>query len=255
MGFKVSFIGSGNVATNLAFALDKAGHTINQVISRNEEKARLLARNFGAYYGAELSKMYKDSDFVIICVTDSAYEEILSNLPRGMKAIVCHTAGAVPMETLESYSGDYGVLYPLQSFRKETIKDFLDVPVFLEYSSKEVKKKLFNLADSISNTVVEVNSEEREKYHLSAVFANNFTNLMYTLADSYLTKEGLDFKYLHPIIKETADRLKQGKPELWQTGPAKRKDFQVIEKHISMLEDDRKAMIYQQLSNFLITDF
>lgn len=254
MGFKVSFIGSGNVATNLAFALDKAGHIINQIISRDEESAKILARNFGAYYGTVPKNMYKDSDFVIICVSDSAYQEVLSDLPKGMKSIVCHTAGAVPMEILSKYSRDFGVFYPLQSFRKETVIDFLDIPVFIEYNSKEVKAKIYALADSVSNVVVEVNSKEREKYHLSAVFANNFTNLMYDLADSFLTEEGLDFKYLLPIIKETAYRLKNGKPEHWQTGPAKRKDLVVIEKHISMLKDDKKAIIYQQLSNFLLTD-
>ena len=93
MGYKITFVGSGNVATNLAHALDKAGHSINQVISRNVDNAKRLASKFGAYYGDKPSEMYKDSDFVLLCVSDESYNEILEDLPGGMNAIICHTAG------------------------------------------------------------------------------------------------------------------------------------------------------------------
>jgi predicted short-subunit dehydrogenase-like oxidoreductase (DUF2520 family) len=251
MKSKITFIGSGNIATNLAHALDSAGHTINQVISRDIAHAKILASKFGAYYGDKPSEMYKDSDFVILCVSDEAYFSVLEELPREMKAIICHTAGPVGMDILANYSVDYGVFYPLQSFRKEEVKDMLQVPMFIEWSSDMVKQKLHNLADSISNKVREVNSVEREKYHLAAVFANNFTNAMYAVADEYLTTNGLEFNNLLPIIKETADRLKKGKPNQWQTGPAKRGDKAVLEKHLSMLDDEQLKSIYTQMSHFI----
>ena len=251
MGYKITFIGSGNVATNLAHALDKAGHTINQVISRNVTNAKVLASKFGAYYGDKPSEMYKDSDFVMLCVNDESYYEILEELPGGMNAIVCHTAGPVSMSILAKYSSDYGVFYPLLSLRKEEIKDLLEVPLFIEWSSDKVKVKLHDLADSISNKVREVNSEEREKYHLAAVFANNFTNAMYTISSDYLDSEGLDFKNLLPIIQETASRLKKGEPSVWQTGPAVRGDKAVIDKHLDMLDDQPLKNIYTQLTQFI----
>lgn len=251
MKYKITFVGSGNVATNLAHELDNSGHTIYQVISRNITHAKILASRFGAYYGDKPSEMYKDADFVLLCVNDEAYFSVLEELPREMKAIVCHTAGPVGMEILANYSGDYGVFYPLQSFIKEEVKDMLNVPLFIEWSSDKVKEKLYDLADSISNKVREVNSINREKYHLAAVFANNFTNAMYALADDYLTANGLEFNNLLPIIKETAERLKKGKPNQWQTGPAKRGDKTVLQKHMSMLEDEQLKAIYEQMSHFI----
>ena len=251
MRYKITFIGSGNVATNLAHAFDKAGHTINQIISNNVANAKVLASKFGAYYGDKPSEMYKDSDFVILCVNDEAYTSVLESLPGGMNAIICHTAGPVSIDILKKYGQDYGVIYPLQSLRKEEVKDLLEVPVFIEWSSKDVKDKVADLADSISNRVKEVTSEERSKYHLAAVFANNFTNLMYTIAHDYLATEGLDFKNLLPIIEETALRLKIGQPKDWQTGPAKRGDTEVIAKHIAMISDASVQKIYKNLSEFL----
>ena len=252
MRYKITFIGSGNVATNLAHAFDKAGHSINQVISHNVENAKKLASKFGAYYGDKPSEMYKDSDFVILCVNDEAYASILESMPGGMHAIVCHTAGPVPIDILAKYGHDYGVIYPLQSLRKEEVKDLMEVPIFIEWSSKDVKYKVADLSDSISNKVKEVTSDDRAKYHLAAVFANNFSNLMYTIADDYLKAEGLDFKNLLPIIKETAERIKIGQPKDWQTGPAKRGDSAVIAKHLGMILDPEVQSVYKKLSEFIV---
>ena len=66
MGRKISIIGSGNVATNLAHAFDRAGHDILQVISANSERAKQLANCFGAYYGNSISSVDFNADFIII---------------------------------------------------------------------------------------------------------------------------------------------------------------------------------------------
>jgi len=250
--YKITFIGSGNVATNLAYACDKAGHTINQVISRNEQSAKELASKFGAYYGTVDSEIYTDADVIIMCVSDSAYATAMSLVPKGSKAVLCHTSGPVSIAVLSRYTGESGVLYPLQSLRKEEVKDLMQVPVMVEWNGSRAKEILLDLADSISNVVREVSSEERGKYHLAAVFANNFTNLMYGLSEQYLIEQGLDFKNLLPIIQETAVRLKQGAPAQWQTGPAKRKDMDVITKHMAMLDNLELRVIYKQLSEFIL---
>ena len=251
MGRKISIIGSGNVATNLAHAFDRAGHDILQVISANSERAKQLANCFGAYYGNSISSVDLNADFIIICVNDESYFNVLEDLPKGLKPIICHTSGPVSMEVISDYAPNFGVFYPLQSLRKEKYIDFLDVPIFIEGNSTNVRENLMNLADTISNKISEVSSVEREKYHLAAVFANNFTNLMYTLSHKYLEDESLDFQNLIPIIKETANRLADDKPESWQTGPAKRGDTATMQKHIDMLEDPRLKEIYKQLSDYI----
>lgn len=251
MGRKISIIGSGNVATNLAHAFDRAGHDILQVISANSERAKQLANCFGAYYGNSISSVDLNADFIIICVNDESYFNVLEELPKGLKPIICHTSGPVSMDVISDYAPNFGVFYPLQSLRKEKYIDFLDVPIFIEGNSTNVRENLMNLADTISNKISEVSSVEREKYHLAAVFANNFTNLMYTLSHKYLEDESLDFQNLIPIIKETANRLADGKPESWQTGPAKRGDTAIMQKHIDMLEDPRLKEIYKQLSDYI----
>jgi predicted short-subunit dehydrogenase-like oxidoreductase (DUF2520 family) len=252
--YKITFIGSGNVATNMAHACYQAGHTINQVVSANVENAKTLAKKFGAYYGDKLSELYNDSDFIIICVQDEAYQSIIEQFSLGIKSIICHTSGPVPLSVLANYGADHGVIYPLQSLTKVNIKSLLEVPIFIEWSSSNAKQKIYELADSISNRVKEVSSEDRMKYHLAAVFANNFTNLLYTISDEYLEAEGLDFKNLIPIIEETTRRLKESRPRDVQTGPAKRGDIKVIEKHLSMLSNDEIRSVYKKMTHFIMTE-
>ncbi len=180
-------------------------------------------------------------------------KQIIEDFPLGINSIICHTSGPVPLDVLSSYATGHGVVYPLQSLTKHNLKDLLEVPIFVEWSSPALKDKIYDLADSISNKVREVSSADRLKYHLAAVFANNYTNVMYDIAERYLSKEGLDFKYLLPIIKDTANRIKITKPRQVQTGPASRGDEKIIEKHLEMLDDEKIKLIYRQLANFIMT--
>ncbi|MBR9859275.1 DUF2520 domain-containing protein [bacterium] len=253
MKYKISFVGSGNVAWNLAKALDLAGHTINQVVSRNEEHAKALAEQFGAYYGSDFSSLYNDSDFIILSVHDDAYADVIKNLSPEIKGIVCHTSGATDISVFKDTGFKCGVFYPLQSFKKDRILDFLNIPMMVESESEAIQKQLFQLADDISNKVSIVNSSERLRYHLAAVFANNFTNFMYVCAKRYLDQNALDFQYLIPLIQETAKRLDFDHPENLQTGPAKRGDKEVIQKQIDMLSDEELKKLYEILSQSIMT--
>ena len=91
--------------------------------------------------------------------------------------------------------------------------------------------------------------EDRLKYHLSAVFANNFSNHMFGLAKDILDKDGLDFNVLKPIILSTAKKVQQLDPKSAQTGPAKREDAETIAKHMELLEHGSEMhMLYTILS-------
>ena len=71
---------------------------------------------------------------------------------------------------------------------------------------------------------------------MAAVVVSNFVNHLYSLAEDYCRKEGLDFKQLLPLIEETASRLKDTSPQQAQTGPALRHDSETIHKHIELLK-------------------
>lgn len=232
----IVFIGAGNVATHLAFALEQAGKQIVQVYSRTEQSARQLADDLYTEFTTDLNEISKSSDLYIISLTDDATQEISEKLKLADKPVV-HTSGSLPMDLLRGISDNYGVLYPLQTFSKNRKVNFREIPVCVEASSPLMFQNLHLLASEISDHVTEVDSERRKILHLAAVFACNFPNYMYCIAGKMVEEGGFDFNILRPLIEETANKVLKETPADAQTGPAIRGDQAVMDMHIDGLKD------------------
>lgn len=65
---KIVFIGAGNLATNLAKALFKAGNDIIQVYSRTETSARMLAEKVDAEALTDVDRIVDKADLYVLSV-------------------------------------------------------------------------------------------------------------------------------------------------------------------------------------------
>jgi predicted short-subunit dehydrogenase-like oxidoreductase (DUF2520 family) len=231
---KIVLIGSGNVATVLGRKISKAGHEIIQIVSRNEEHAALLAAALDADYTSSFSSVNHSADLYIIAISDNSLLEIDRDLFLEKKLVV-HTAGSVPKDILKNVSKNYGVLYPLQSLRKEN-DDVFKIPLLIDGNTKDDTTLIYDFAKTISDNVRIVGDESRMKLHVAATIVNNFSNHLYSLTEDYCKKENIDFRLLLPLINETTSRLQYFSPAEMQTGPAARNDSGIIEKHLEMLE-------------------
>ncbi len=248
-------IGSGNVATNLAIAFNNIGVQILQVYSRNTTHAKLLADKVSATYTDNLADIKLNADLYIISINDDAIENIASSLKLSEKLVV-HTSGSINMDVLKDISSNYGVFYPLQTFSKDTLIELIDVPFCIEANTIEAEAVLTNLAGTVSKDVRIINSDERKIIHLAAVFACNFSNYMYLIAESLLKEHTISFDILKPLILHTANKMNTLSPMLTQTGPAKRNDLKLIEKHISLLKETPDYLeIYKTISKSIVDKY
>ncbi|MEQ1799300.1 MAG: DUF2520 domain-containing protein [Lacibacter sp.] len=243
----IVILGSGNTATVLAKMMHVAGHSIVQVWSRNQEHAAELAKQVQSKAIHSLQEITTDADLCMIAVSDKAISEVAAELKLKKKVLV-HTAGSVSMEVLKNASPNYGVLYPLQSLRKE-MTDLPAVPFLIDGNSDDVKALLKDFALSLSDKVEVANDDARLQMHLAAVITSNFTNHLYAVTEEFCQKRQLDFNLLHPLIQEVANRLNQGRAIDMQTGPARRGDDETIQKHLHILKaDEHLHDLYQLLS-------
>lgn len=232
----IVIIGSGNVAAVLGRKFKAAGHSILQIFSRNARAASELAYEWDTESTNYKSTINKTADVYLVAVNDDAIDEVVTELKFPGK-VVAHTAASVPKEVLKGMSEHYGVFYPLQSLRKEMGR-LPDIPVFFDGNDDYTKSVLATLARSIAPVqALEAGDDDRQKLHVAAVVVSNFTNHLYTLAEEYCRKEGLDFRQLLPLIGETAVRIQSMPPQQAQTGPAIRHDKETIEKHLALLKD------------------
>lgn len=235
----ITFIGAGNVATHLAKAFFSKGFNISQIYSKSLTNAITLANKVNAVPIHNLSDLTDENHIYIVCLKDDVIEQVLNQITIKQKLIV-HTSGSIDMNVFSKEGFEnYGILYPLQTFSKDKDVNIDEVPFCIEANTTENENKLVGLAKSLANNVQLINSDQRKKLHLAAVFACNFSNYMYTIADELLVKNNLDLNLLKPLIIETANKIKDAKPALMQTGPAKRNDKAIIEKHIQLLADSK----------------
>ncbi|MFC2186755.1 Rossmann-like and DUF2520 domain-containing protein [Peijinzhouia sedimentorum] len=253
--YKVTIIGSGNVAWHLSRALEDAGHFVLEVYSRNIKDAiSLTKRLYDAEAVDSLDFSNSESEVFILAVSDSAIEEIVGEIILPDNAIIAHTSGAMSISELGYAPTEHlGVFYPLQTFSKGKIVDWKQIPILIEAETQACADALETLGESISSRVLSINSAKRQEIHLSAVFASNFTTYILSLSEQILAERKLDFDLLKPLIAETINKCFDMSPYDALTGPARRGDMETLNRHIQMLEGNQSQKeVYKILSQQIL---
>jgi len=185
----------------------------------------------------------------IIATTDASIEELSHYIPYD-DTLVVHTSGSLGTKVLK---GGYrkGVFYPFQTFtKKKEMMKYNDIPIFVEAENKDDEDALFQLAKKVSNEVHKVDHEKRVKIHMSGVWVSNFVNHLYYIGNQICMESGVPFDVLRPLIEETALKVRDMEPYDAQTGPARRNDDIVINKHLEILEaDSRLQQLYKLMTD------
>lgn len=251
----VSFIGAGNVAWHLAPAFENVGYAVREVYSRKEKHAAALAEKL--YESAVVTSLdfsESQSQLFIIAVPDDAIAEVAGELSLPEGAMLVHVSGSSPLSSLEdSDAALTGVFYPLMTFTKARRVDFTEVPFFIESDDETCRKVLAAMAKALGSKVHQISSSTRQHLHVAAVFASNFTNHMMTIASGLLKEKGLSFDVMKPLIAETINKSLEIGPQKGQTGPARRGDLEVLDRHVELLkEDEAVAEVYRVISQHII---
>ena len=222
------------MATVLGRQFLAAEHEVIQVCGRNALHAEELADTLSASFTTDLSQPDNTADLYVLAVSDKALPEVTSQLKLDKKLIV-HTAGSVSKNILATCSKNFGILYPVQSLRRE-ITILPDIPFLVDGNTEDDLALIADFASTLSHQVEHASDEQRLKLHVAAVMVSNFTNHLYALAHNYCLQEKLDFNMLLPLITAIADRLYEYSPVDVQTGPAIRNDSVTIQKHLEVLQ-------------------
>ena len=245
----ISIVGAGNVATHMALALNAAGHTIRQILSRTLDHAQLLASRVGAKAINNPLQLDKDIDVCLLAVGDDALYDLALDL-RLPTTLVIHTSGSTPIKVLAPISARYGVVWSPQTFIRDIAMDYPTLPLCIEGSTPRAEAEIEELMGSISQHIYHLNQEQRSHAHLAAVMVSNFTCAIDAIAQQYAEQHDIPFDILRPLAEQTLRKWDYG--NLWAqlTGPARRHDEKTLTTHRRLLRDNQEAA---QLYN-LLTD-
>ena len=233
---RITIIGAGSVGTNLHHAFELKGIRAELV------HARPLTADPSAIN--DLPK----ADCYIYTVADHVLKEVVS-LVHAPQALHLHTSGSMPIDVFGADKPHSGILYFFQSFSREIlIDDWSTIPCFIEGHNIDDIAAIYSLAQCLTSRIYEANQHDRERLHIAGVFANNYTNLMYRIAEDILKDTQIPFHAILPLIDQTAAKMHTMKPLDAQTGPAKRGDHEVMNHHLEILQTTPYAPVYQSLA-------
>ncbi len=246
----IAIIGAGAVGFHLAQVLKAGGISVQQIISRNISLGTRLAQLVEAGFEQNPEKIDREITHVILTVPDQVIVSVARSLPSNDFAII-HTSGSTSLQELREVSDNCGVLYPIQSFSIEKNPDWNTIPICIEAANKDLLEELYQLAALIGSSVHTLNSEIRRKVHLAAVFACNFSNHMFRIAQDLVIQAGLD-----SLMSETVAKAIRIGASAAQTGPAKRGDQETIKKHLELLSfQEEEKDIYNLLSASILKKY
>ena len=252
---KVSFIGSGNIATHLAQRLLEKGVFIDAIWSQSTENAFILAKKCGAKSIKDLDKMASsDIDFIFICTPDDSLVNIIEKLKDSSVCLI-HCSGATGLSVFNA-SQSAGIIYPLQTFSKNIPLVWEDISLFLSSKTEKDREKIKELALLLSPKIYWISDEDKKSLHIAAVIACNFSNFLYGFSHQLLKDKNLPFSVLETLLKETLNKALRHPPFDVQTGPARRGDLKTIENHQDVLQKYPEILpIYTYISEKIKTHY
>ncbi len=223
----INIVGIGRVSKAVAKNL-KGKVDFRYIVSRDFEKAKILCEEIGG-----IPKTYEDefrlAGIVLFGLNDDTLpkaEQLVAGKVGDIKAI--HFSGFHSSKVFpESWDG--ASVHPNISISDETI-DFKRVIFGIE-GNIEVAKKLVNL---LNGEYIEIKTEDKIKYHLSAVIVNNFSYGLAKLSDvvyeSCGIEENVRRRLITQLLESVANNLKTKDFKEALTGPVKRGDIGTVEK-------------------------
>ena len=252
---KVTIIGAGRVATSLAHAFTKKGVAINQIYSRSISNAEKLSQEIpNASATDSLDFSSSDSTIFIVAISDDAIASVSKEIIFPQNALLAHTSGNVSLDVLKHPHS--GIFYPLQTFTKESIVEFEEIPILIDGKTSEVKERLMLLGQLISQQTRMATEAERQTLHVAAVFASNFTNRMFAAANEILKESQFEFSTLQPLVEASIQNAFLHGPNQSLTGPARRGDQKTLDSHLQFLNSHPQLkQIYQTITDQILSDY
>jgi hypothetical protein len=194
---------------------------------------------------------FKKDAIVWLCIPDSEVPSWIEFLSPS-EAIVIYCSGGLALH--EDWKSFVGVWYPLYSFRKELPIDWNLVPLFTEAYDTRVVQYLSDLSETLGMPSQFCTSDQRGAFHLAAVFVNNFTNALFSSAETILVGVPRDqiINALWPIAHLTVTRWATNPASQSQTGPAIRSDQKTLQTHLQLLKDfPQESVIYGAITQYI----
>lgn len=261
MNRKFSVIGAGNLGTHLISSLVNKGYPLKYIYKKSKYNA------FVSAVTGDMGRLVRESDIIFICTRESVIREVAelaadSFDPAGK--IFFHTSNSLtsdellPLEQKGAYTASFSPLQTFASFLPQHAAHVFKGVYFLAEGHEKALECAGEIAGHLGAKILFVDKDKKIYVHIAAVCASNFLISILKLSENQLKKVGikkkLDINVLLPLIKQTLENVESRGMDASLTGPVKRKETGIVNKHLEHLEGEEKEL-YKALSDFLAQSF
>ncbi len=240
-------VGTGAVGTALAHAFLKIGYPIKAIVSRDVQRAKVLAGKVGSPFAFPLSdRIPTDASLIFLCIPDDVITPTAKLLAKSLDwedKIVAHTSGALAASALQPLARKGAYLmsfHPVQTFSNTSESPFSDIYIGIEGDEEAVTEGV-KIARAFKAKEVILTADKKPRYHLAASIASNFFVTIVSMACDVLESIGLDrneaIAMLRPLVIQTCTNVTSSLPEHVLTGPAARGDEKTLKVHLDAIEN------------------
>lgn len=195
---------------------------------------RLYTRNSNI----SIKEIISSSDRILVLVNDDNLERVLEKLKSQItqNKILIHCSGMLSTQLAES-------AHPLMTFT-EKLYD-LEVYEKIPFITESNRKTFQELFPKLNNPSYEIDPEDKILYHAYCVMSGNFTSILWIRFFHFLESLKIPKSAAFEYLKMISDNLINLDDPL--TGPFKRNDLKVIEKHLKSLSGDSMQKVYSSM--------
>lgn len=255
---RFSLVGAGNVGLNLINSLIKNGYDFKYIYKK------VKFDHFVSRLSEDIGLIVQESDFIFIATRESQISgaaEFIARQADPAGKFFFHTSNSLTSDQLrpiKEKGGFTASFSPLQTFVDFCPEDDLFRGIyFLAEGDKRAIQAAQEIAGKLGAHILVVDKEEKSYLHVAAVSSSNFLISILKFAENQLKKYGrsgrngeYDIRIMLPLIKQTLRNVEKKGIESSLSGPLKRKEYDILKKHLSLLTQD-DAAFYRTLIEYL----
>lgn len=240
----VTIVGPGSLGGALAFALRKAGYTLDELVYRRDRKrAADLARRCGAV-AVPFDRARLDASVVWLCVSDGEIANVATALSdrAWSRKFVFHASGALAsdeLKPLRKKGASVASVHPMMSFVRSANASFKDVTFAIE-GDAAAKRVAAMIARDLGGTSFELKKADKPLYHALGAFSSPLLIAHLAAAEKIGKKLGLKpeqtRRVIGPILQKTLQNYVEHGAAAALSGPLIRGDVETIRKNLRALE-------------------
>jgi len=244
---EIAILGTGNVGSALATALQSNGYPIAEIIIRERSRSRGRAAALARTVGARLSTLKEariSANVLWICVSDDAIARVVRTLAAERNwngKIVLHSSGALSsreLASLKRLGAHVGSAHPMMSFVSGSTPDWREIPFALEGDAKAVAFAR-TVAGKLGMKCFKIAAGSKVLYHTMGSFCSPLLVALLRTAEQTARTAGIPSalipKVMRPILRKTMENYLERGAAAAFSGPMQRGDLATVSRHLREL--------------------